>query len=67
MPNLLFLVNLIGSCFVSKELRDEAVGKKWIYLERNTLHTQRVVQLRRQERALKCDVAKFYGLGDFIS
>ena len=30
------------SRFVKKEFRDEVIGKKWMYLERNTLHWQSV-------------------------
>ena len=28
----------VSSCFVMKEFGDEVIGKKWICLERNTLH-----------------------------
>ena len=37
------------------------IGKKWIYLERDTFHRQNVVCLRRRE-APKYGVASFYGL-----
>ena len=30
-------------------VRNEVIGKKWIYLERNTLHRQSVGRLRRRE------------------
>ena len=30
-------------------VRDKVIGKKWIYLDRNTLHRQSVGHLRRQE------------------
>ena len=46
-------------------VRDKVTGKKWIYLERNTLHRQSVGHLRRQE-APKYGVVSFYGLGNFI-
>ena len=38
-------------------VRDKVMGKKWIYLERNSLHRQG--HLRRQE-ALKHGVVSFY-------
>ena len=31
-------------------VRDKVIGKKWIYLERNTLHRCSVGHLRRRER-----------------
>ena len=46
-------------------VRDKVIGKKWIYLERNTFHRQSVVHLRRRE-ALKYGMVGFYGLGNFI-
>ena len=45
-------------------VRAKVTGKKWIYLERNTLH--RVGPSQRVSVASKCDVASFYGLGNFI-
>ena len=36
-----------GSCFISKESKDKVIDKKWLYLERNTLHRQSVTLLRR--------------------
>ena len=45
--------------------RDKVLGKKWIYLERYTLHRQSVGHLRRRE-APKYGVVSFYGLGNFI-
>ena len=53
------------SFFVTKEFRDEVIGKNQIYLERNTLHRQSVGHLGRQE-ALKYGVVSFYKLGNFI-
>ena len=46
-------------------VRDKVMGKKWIYLERNTLHRQSVGRLRRRE-ALKYGLVSFYGLGNFV-
>ena len=46
-------------------VRDKVIGKKWIYLERNTLHRQSVGHLRRRE-ALTYGMVSFYGLGNFI-
>ena len=42
-----------------------SLGKKWIYLERNTLHRQSVGHLRRSDPP-KYGVASFYGLSNFI-
>ena len=44
-------------------VRNKVIGKKQIYLERHTLHGQRVDRLRRHE-APKCAVVSFYGLGN---
>ena len=41
------------------------IGKKWIYLERNTLYRQSVGHLRG-ERTSKYGTVSFYGLGNFI-
>ena len=46
-------------------VRDEVIGKKWIYLERNTLHRQSVGHLRKKE-APKYGMLSFYGLSNFI-
>ena len=46
-------------------VRDKVIGKKWIYLERNTLHKQIVGHLRKKE-APKNGVPSFYGLSNFI-
>ena len=46
-------------------VRDKVIVKKWVYLERNTLHRQSVDHLRRRE-ALKYGAVSFYGLGNFI-
>ena len=48
-----------------KSVRDKVIGKKWIYLERSTLHRQSVGHLRRRE-VPKYGVVSFYGLGSFI-
>ena len=45
---------------------DKVIGKKWIYLERTTLHGQSVGHLRRQEWAPKYGMVRFYGLGKFM-
>ena len=55
-----------GSCFASKDFRDKVIDKKWIYLEKNTLHRHSVGHVRRGE-VLKYGVVSFYGLGKFIS
>ena len=36
-----------GSCFLAKEFGDKVTSKIWVYLERNRLHRQRVVHLRK--------------------
>ena len=46
-------------------VRNKVIGKKCIYLERNTLHRQSVGHLRKQE-APKYGMVNFYGLGKFI-
>ena len=46
-------------------VRDKVIGKKWTYLERNTVHRQSVGHLRRQE-VPQNGVVSFYGLGNFI-
>ena len=51
-----------------KEFRDEVIGNKWIYIERNTLHRQSVGYLRRRQstRVLKYGVVSFYRLSNLI-
>ena len=43
------------------------IGKKWIYLERNTLHIEEYGLSQRARVTLKCGVVSFYGLGNFMS
>ena len=45
-------------------VRDKVIGKKWIYLERNTLHRQSVGHLGRGTRIQGLSV--FIGVGNFI-
>ena len=40
------------------------VGREWIYLDRNTLHSLRVDHLR--DRASKYGTVSFYGLGNLM-
>ena len=47
-------------------VRDTVIGKKWIYLERNTLHRQNVGRCRGRRAASKLGADSFYGLGNFI-
>ena len=54
--NLRFLI----SCCRKNSVRDKVTGKKWIHLERNTLHRQSLDHLRRWE-ALRNGVVSFYG------
>ena len=42
-----------------KSVRDKVIGKKWIYLERNTLHR------KEQGPSRKATVAPGYGLASF--
>ena len=42
------------------------IGKKWINLERNTLHRQSVGHLRRRERHQGMELSVFIGVGNFI-
>ena len=48
-------------------LRDKMIGKKWIYLERNTFHRQACRLSQRQSVASKHGVASFYRLGNCIN
>ena len=43
------------------------IGKKWIYLERNTLHKREHGPPQRATMASKRGVVSFYGLGNFTS
>ena len=45
-------------------VRDKVIGKKWTYLERNTLHRQSMGHLRWE--ALKYRLLSFYRLHNFI-
>lgn len=45
--------------------RDKGIGKKWIYLQRNTIHIQSEVCFRRWE-APKHGMVSLYGLCNFI-
>ena len=58
-------LRFLMSCHGKNSVRDKVIGKKWIYLERDTLHRQNVGHLRRRE-ALKYGVVSFYALGNFI-
>ena len=53
------------SQYRKNSVRYKVIGKKWIYLERNTLHRQIVGHLRKKE-APKNGVPSFYGLSNFI-
>ena len=47
-------------------MRDEGIGKKWIYLERNTLQGQSVGHLRGRELWQGTSLSVFIELGNFI-
>ena len=47
-------------------VRDKVIGKKWIYLERNTLHRQCGPSQRVSLAVPKFGVVSYYGLGNFI-
>ena len=47
-------------------VRDKVIGKKWIYLEINTLHRQSMGHLRRRERHQGIGLSVFIGVGNFI-
>ena len=47
-------------------VRDKVIGKKWIYLERNTLYRQSMGHLRRWERHPGMGLSVFIGVGNFI-
>ena len=45
----LMILRFLMSHHRKNSVRDKVIGKKWIYLDRNTLHRQSVGHLRRQE------------------
>ena len=47
-------------------VRDKVIGKKWIYLERNTLHRKCGPSQRVSLALPKFGVVSYYGLGNFI-
>ena len=47
-------------------MRDEGIGKKWIYLERNMLQGQSVGHLRGRELWQGTSLSVFIELGNFI-
>ena len=47
-------------------VRDKVIGKKWIYLERNTLHRQSAGHLRRREWHQGMGLSVFIRMGNFI-
>ena len=51
---------------MKNSVRDTVIGKKWIYLERDTLHVQACRLSQRANAASECGVVSFYGLGNFI-
>ena len=53
------------SQYRKNSVRYKVIGKKWIYLERNTLHRQSVGHLRKKE-APKYGMLSFYGPSNFI-
>lgn len=61
----MFLVNsrFLMSCCRKHSLRDNVIGKKYVYLE--THFTVRVWVISG-ERALKYSMVNFYGPGNFI-
>ena len=44
-------------------VKDKVISKKWIYLERNILHSVLAISVNV---ALKYGMVIFYGLGNFI-
>ena len=61
-PKLRFLM----SHHRKNSVGDKVIGKKWIYLERNTLHRQSVGHLGRREQDLGVGLSFFTGAGNFI-
>ena len=59
-------LRFLMSHHIKKSERDKVIGKKWIYLERNTLHRQECGPSQRESAASKCGAVSFYGLGKFI-
>ena len=46
----LIKLRFLMSCHRENSVRDKVIGKKWICLERNTLHRQRVWAIAEGER-----------------
>ena len=40
-------LRFLMSCGTKNSVRDKAIGKKWIYLERYTSYKQKVVHIRK--------------------
>ena len=51
---------LVSHCR-KNSVKEKVIGKRWIYLERNTLHRQSAGQLRGQERAWEKHIAQSVG------
>ena len=47
-------------------VRDKVIGKKWIYLEKKTLHSVTCGPSWKARMAPIHGVVSFYGLGNFI-
>ena len=47
-------------------VRDKVIGKKWIYLQRDTPQTEYGPSQKARGTALKCGLVSFYRLGNFI-
>ena len=58
--DLMKLRFLVSHCR-KNSLKEKVIGKRWIYLERNTLHRQSAGQLRGQERAWEKHIAQSVG------
>ena len=59
-------LRFLMSCCRKNSVRDKVIGKKWIYLERNTFHRWSVGHLRRQEWHQGMGLSVFIGVGNFI-
>ena len=65
-PLIILKLKFLMSYHRKNSVRDKVIGKKWIYLERNTFHRQSVGHLRRREQHQGMVLSIFIGVGNFI-
>ena len=62
----LMKLRLLMSHCRKNSVRDKVIGKKWIYLQRDTPRTEYGPSQKARGTALKCGLVSFYRLGNFI-